>query len=161
MYWARMLLISIAERLKDQDNVTDRLTQNPKDIADIFANYYRNEVAMEIAKLLSEHLQIGADLIVALRDENTKDAVNLNRRWYANADQMADAFSSINPNYGREEMRQMLYQHLDLTTNEVKMRLAKNYAADIKAFDQVEKEALDMADFFSAGIVMQFPEKFR
>ncbi|MCL2409343.1 MAG: LysM domain-containing protein [Oscillospiraceae bacterium] len=160
VYWTRMLLISIAERLHDLNAVTSRLMQNPDDIAGVFARYYSPETAGTIARLLSEHLQIGAKLITALRDGNTATADELNRQWYINADKMADAFSSINPYYDRQAMREMLHRHLALTTQEVAMRLAADYPADIKAFDAVEEEALKMADEFSYGIMMQFPQMF-
>ena len=160
VYWTRMLLLSIAERLNDQDAVTARLLRNPKDIAGIFARYYSPEVAKTIERLLTEHLQIGAALITALRDGQTTQADKLNRQWYANADQMADAFSGINPYYERETMRAMLYRHLDLTKQEVAARLAKNYPADIQAFDAVEDEAMAMADMFTSGLRGQFPHRF-
>ena len=160
VYWTRLLLISIAERLKDQSATTARLLQNPADIARIFACYYPAGVANTIEQLLTEHLQIGAELITALRDGQTGQAQALTRRWYQNADQMADAFSGINPFYEREAVRNMLYTHLELTTKEVAARLAGNYPADIAAFDQVEREAMEMADYFSAGIMHQFPQRF-
>jgi len=160
VYWTRMLLISIAEKLKDQNDVTNRLLQNPYDIAKIYANYYTSDAAKKIAQLLTEHLQIGAALITALRDKKSAEADNLNRQWYINADKMADAFSSINPYYKHEDLRKMLYNHLQLTTQEVAMRLAGNFKADIQAFNKVEDEAISMADYFSSGIMKQFPNKF-
>lgn len=160
VYWTRMLLISIADRLRDQSAVTNRLLQNPNDIADIFSNYYSADVAKLIAQLLTEHLKIGAALITALRDGKTTEANNLNRQWYLNADKMADAFASINPYYLREDVRKMLYDHLKLTTQEVAMRLAGNYTADIEAFHKVEQEVLSMADYFTSGLMRQFPQKF-
>jgi len=160
VYWTRMLLISIAHRLADQPAVTARLLQNPKDIADIFAAYYNADVAKTIESLLTEHFQIGAALITALRDRKTAEADKLKTQWYQNADKMAEAFSGINPYFNYSELRKMLYRHLDLTTQEVAMRLAGNFAADIKAFDEVEREALSMADYFSMGIMRQFPQKF-
>lgn len=161
VYWTRMLLISIAERLKDVDAVTARLMRNPNDIAGIFADYYSTDVAGTISQLLSEHLQIGAALITALRDGMTAQADALDHQWYVNADKMSNAFGAINPYYKQEEMREMLYRHLDLTKQEVAMRLAGNYPADISAFDAVETEALMMADAFSSGLIRQFPQMFR
>lgn len=160
VYWTRMLLISIAERLGDQSYVTTRLLQNPDDIANIFAAYYPPEVAATIAQLLTEHLEIGAALITALRDGQTEEANSLNRQWYVNADKMASAFASINPYFNQESLSKMLYKHLDLTKQEVSMRLAGNYQADIEAFNQIEQQALSMADYFSAGIMQQFPQFF-
>lgn len=160
VYWTRILLISIAERLKDQNDVTKRLLQNPKDIADVFATYYPASVVKSITNLLTQHLIIGGELITALRDQKTQEAEKLNQQWYANADQMAKAFSDINPHYAMGDLREMLYTHLKLTTQEVSMRLAGNYVADIESFNKVEKEALSMADYFTSGIIKQFPRKF-
>ncbi len=160
VYWTRMLLISIAEGLADEADVTNRLLENPKDIANIFGQYYSQDVATLIEQLLTEHLQLGAELIKASKEGDSAMIEELNGLWYANADKMADAFSSINPYYNREEVRKMLYNHLDLIKQEVAMRLAKNYPEDIKAFDNVEKEAMDMADYFVQGIMRQFPHKF-
>jgi len=157
VYWTRLLLISIAERLKDESDTAARLLKNPADIADIFACYFGEDDANQIAALLTEHLKIGADLITALRDEKTEEAEKLNQEWYINADKMAKAFSEINPYYSYDDLKKMLNTHLDLTTNEVKARLAGKYKEDIKAFAKVEKEALMMADYFVSGIIWKFP----
>ena len=158
--WTRMLLISIAENLKDLDATQTRLLKNPKDIADVFRPYYGDNVASEIQKLLTEHLVIGKELIVALKNKNQEQANLLNTKWYQNADIMAEAFSSINPFYPKEEIRRMLYEHLRLTTEEVNARLRGDYAADIEAYDMVQKEILKMSQFFVNGIVNQFPNLF-
>jgi len=158
--WTRMLLISIAENLNDLDATRSRLLENPKDTANIFRKYYGNAVADKIEKLLTEHLAIAEKLIVALKNNNQKLATDLNKQWYKNADDMADAFSSINPFYPKEEVRKMLYEHLKLTTDEVSARLKKDYRADIRAFDKVQQEILDMSEFFVNGIVKQFPNLF-
>lgn len=160
IYWTRLLLISIAERLADENVTAARLLRNPADTAAIFFNYYSEDTANTIEQLLAEHLQIGAELITALRDGQAAEAEELDRRWYQNADQMAEAFSNINPYYNLEEVRRMLYEHLDLTKLEVEARLAEDYQADINAFNQVEDAAITMADYFSSGLMRQFPQKF-
>lgn len=158
--WTRMLLISIAENLNDLDATQARLLRNPKDIADVFRRYYGIVVANKIQQLLTEHLSIGKDLIVALKNKNQEEATKLNTKWYQNADEMAEAFSSINLFYPKEEIRNMLYEHLRLTTNEVNNRLQGNYMADINSYDMVQKEILKMSQFFVNGIVRQFPNLF-
>ena len=158
--WTRMLLISIAENLKDLDATQTRLLRNPRDIANIFRVYYGNNIANEIQRLLTEHLAIGKDLIVALKNKKEDEAQALNKKWYKNADDMAEAFSRINPFYPKEQIRQMLYDHLRLTSNEVNARLKGNYTEDIRAYDMVQKEILRMSQFFVNGIVRQFPSLF-
>ena len=54
----------------------------------------------------------------------------------------------------------MLYTHLDLTKNEVSLRLQGKYAEDVANFDRIEMEALEMADYFTMGIVYQFAYVF-
>lgn len=158
--WTRLFLISVAESLSDLEATKARLLQNPKDIADVFRKYYGNNIANTIQQLLTEHLVIGGDLIVALKNGNQKLAQELNTKWYKNADSMAETFSSINPFYSKVEVQNMLYEHLKLTTAEVSARLKKDYTADIKAYDMVQKEALRMSEFFVNGIVKQFPNLF-
>ena len=158
--WTRMLLISIAENLKDLEATQARLLRNPKDIADVFRRFYGIAVANRIQQLLTEHLVIGKDLIVALKNKNQEEATRLNTKWYQNADEMAEAFSSINPFYPKEEIRNMLYEHLRLTTSEVNNRLQGNYVADINSYDMVQREILKMSQFFVNGIVKQFSNLF-
>lgn len=158
--WTRMFLISVAESLNDLEPTKARLLENPKDIANVFRPYYGNAVASKIQELLTAHLVIGGDLIVALKNKNQKLAQELNSKWYKNADDMADAFSNINPFYSREDVQKMLYEHLILTTDEVNARLRQDYSADIKAYDLVQREILNMSQFFVNGIVRQFPELF-
>lgn len=160
IFWTRLLLISIAEDLKDLDATRARLLQNPRDIANIFRRYYGLKIADTIQNLLTEHLVIGEKLIVALKNNNQTLASELNDQWYRNADEMADAFSKINPFYSKENVRNMLYDHLKLTSDEVAAHLRKDYPADIRAFDKVQAEILKMSKYFVAGIVKQFPDLF-
>lgn len=160
IYWTRMALLSIVGGLEGQQATINRLLENPQDMAVIFSKYYPTDIANTIAILLTNHLQIAIALIVALRDGNTNEANTLNQQWYQNADQIAATFSQINPQYQYETIRDMLYAHLDLTTAEIRAHLAKNYAADINAFDAVEAEILQLADLLAIGIMKQFPKKF-
>lgn len=158
--WTRMVIISIVAKLKDEKDTAARLLQNPNDLAEIYSKYYPPDVAKLISHLVTEHLQIGAALITAIRDGKTAEAEALDRQWYINADQMADAFAGINPYYDREEIQKMFYHHLDLIKQQVKMRLAGNYPADIAAADKNEREMLGLADMLASGIMRQFPERF-
>jgi len=161
VYWFRMLMISIMEGLNDQHYVTERLLRNPSDIANVFAVYYHEKAANTIEDLLNEHVQLFESLITAMRDREMALSDQLSRQWYMNADEMANAFSSKNQAFDSEEIQTMFYDHFDLIIHEVEMRLAGDYASDITTFDMVEQEVLAMADYFSQGIIKQFPQKFR
>lgn len=160
VYWTRMLIISIAARLPDLKATETRLLRNPADIADIYVNYYPADVSRQIGALFTDHLVIGGKLLTALRDGKTKEAADLNKQWYANADQIADYLSKINPFYNHAELQKMMKDHLDLTSKEAGLRFAGNYPEDIEAFNMIEHQALMMADYFTSGLMKQFPQNF-
>jgi hypothetical protein len=57
-------------------------------------------------------------------------------------------------------MKEMLYEHLRLTTNEVVARLQGDWETDVATYDQIHLQALEMADQLSTGIVKQFRRRF-
>ena len=93
------------------------------------------------------------------------DAAGLARaqaRWTRNADQVAGFLSSANPTaWPRAEMRRMMRHHLKLTTDEAVARLTGDWSADVRAYGTIQAQILDMADMLSAGIIGQFPQRFR
>ena len=155
VFWNRLLLISIAENLRDVDFTRKRLLRNPMDIANLYRGFYGGNIANRMSELLTEHLVIGEKIIVALKEGNSEQATELSKDWHKNADDISEFFASFNPFYNKEEIRKMFYNHLRLTTDEVEARIRKDYEADIAAFDKVEQEALEMARYFSAGIIKQ------
>lgn len=160
VFWTRLLIISILSNLNDLDATQTRLLRNPVDMGALFGKFYGPTVQKTVADLFTEHLVIGAQLITAFKNNDTASINKLNPLWYKNADEIAKAFSNFNPYYKEQEIKDMLYMHLDLTKNEVSLRLKGNYVEDVNNFDIIEKQALEMADYFSSGIVMQFPNMF-
>jgi hypothetical protein len=51
----------------------------------------------------------------------------------------------------------MLYEHLDLLGANVADMIAGNYQESIDGYDEMEQQALEMADIMAEGIAMQFP----
>ena len=83
-------------------------------------------------------------------------------KWNANADEIAVFLSGANPqNWPVADMKSMMREHLATTTTELEMRLKKDWKGDVAAFDRVEDQIMHMADMLSAGIVKQFPRRFR
>ena len=156
VYWTRFFIISTAEELQDLKYVTDRLLENPGDFAKVLRLFYGEKKANEFKKLLTEHLQIGGELVNADKDMNTSKADKLRKEWYANADDIAEFLAGINPNWSRQKWKDMMYSHLSMTEKEAELRLKKGYPKDIQMFDSIEKEDLEMAAYMSQGIIRQF-----
>ncbi|MGI6331330.1 MAG: acetylglutamate kinase [Zhaonellaceae bacterium] len=158
--WTRMTIISIVDRLPDENLTTERLLRNPKDIAEVFQSYYGKKVADRLESLLTDHLVLAAELVKAAQAGDSIKAQEIERRWYANADEIAEFLSSINPYWHKESMRQMWFKHLDQVKAQAVARLNGDYAASIAFYDEGEILILQMADELTIGIVKQFPQFF-
>ncbi|MNN33378.1 hypothetical protein D3C81_1471370 [compost metagenome] len=158
--WTRMLIISIAGSLPDEKFVTERLLRNPPDMAAVIKKYYGDRVAAQFNQLFTEHLVIAAELVKVAKAGDQQAVANAEKRWYANADEIAEFLSSINPYWSKEEWTKMLYEHLKLLKDEVVYQLTGQYKSSVEIFDLIEKQALEMADMLTKGIVQQFPKMF-
>lgn len=154
--WTRSFIISTAEDLGDRELVTARLLRNPKDFACLFRQYYSRRCADEFEKLLTEHLMIGGDLVVATKNNEKEKADEAREKWYENADCIAQFLAKINPFQSERRWREMFYRHLEMTEKEAGLRLNSEYAEDIEIYDMIECEALKMADCMAMGIIRQF-----
>lgn len=154
--WTRLFIISTLEELDDLEYVTNRLLENPADFANILSIFYGNDNSFEFEELLREHLTIAADLVKALKQGETMKADQIRKDWINNADDIASFLASLNPYWDEEEWKSMLQSHLTLTENEIKLRLNENYSQDIANFNEIESQALDMADYMASGIIQQF-----
>jgi hypothetical protein len=158
--WTRLTILSIAFDLPDVDLVTNRLLRNPKDFESALKPLYGDKIASRFADLFRSHLVIAAQLVKAAKAGDNKAAADAEKSWYANADEIAAFLGSINPYWSEEDWKTMLHEHLALTKSEAVDILTKNYEEGISIFDKIEKQALEMADVMTYGIVKQFPNKF-
>src|SRR5947207_13376705 len=160
--WTRVFIISAAADLPDKATATDRLLQNQVDIGNAIKPYYGEAAGSKLTALLKEHITTAAEVVAAAKANDQAKLADANKRWSANADQIADFLSSANPkNWPAAEMRSMMHEHLNLTTSEAVARLHGDWAADVKAYDAVHQQILHMADRLTMGIVKQFPDKFK
>ncbi|MGH7528956.1 MAG: hypothetical protein ACREMN_01090 [Gemmatimonadales bacterium] len=80
----------------------------------------------------------------------------------ANADSIAAFLNKANPrHWNRAAVQSALRTHIDLLVQQVNARLERNWSADVAAFDASHKQAMQMADMLTEGIVKQFPNRFR
>lgn len=156
VYWTRFFIISTVQEIPDLKYVTSRLLKNPEDFAKVLKIFYGEKTANEFKQLLTEHLKIGGDLVNAAKNAEVLQCDELRKKWYANADDIAEFLAEINPYWCQEKWKDMLYSHLNMTEKEVGFRLKKEYSNDIDIFEVIEKEALDMGDHMAFGIIRQF-----
>ncbi len=154
--WTRFFIISTAFCLPDLPFVTKRLLKNPRDFADEFRPFYGEQTATRFEKLLAEHLLIAAQLVNAAKSGDTAEVEKQRKKWYANAEDIARFLSRINPFWSECVWRDLLFDHLRMTEDEAVQILTGQYERSIKKFDDIQAEALQMADVMTCGIIQQF-----
>ncbi len=160
--WTRLYIVSVAADLPDKDATAGRLLQNQSDIGNAIKPFYGSAAGEKLTALLRTHILTAAELLAAAKAGDTVKIGEASKRWYANADEIAAFLSTANPkSWPLGEMKAMMKGHLDLTLEEASARLKGNWAADIAAYDKVQKQILHMADMLSMGIIRQFPGKFK
>jgi hypothetical protein len=156
--WTRIVIIGILDELPGTSVYVDRLIQNYVDMEDALAPYY-GEDAEVLGDLILDHLVIAASILQAAHDGQPLD--DLIASWYANAHDIAVQMNAMNPkSWPLEETEQMWVEHLDATLLEATSHLSGDFAGEVAAYDTVHDLALEMADFFSSGVMNQFPSSF-
>ena len=158
--YTRNFIISSLAGLEDANKVAERLLRNQDDLGNAIKPYYGEEAGKKLASLLRDHILIAAEVVKAAKMGNNEELTKGQKKWQANADDIAVFLSGANPNWPKKALIDMLYKHLDYTTTEVVSRLKKDWAADIAAYDKGHEHMLALADVLTDGIVKQFPNKF-
>jgi hypothetical protein len=84
-----------------------------------------------------------------------------NKKWYQNADDIAALLAGANPNWPQKTLQDLLHTHLQMVTDQVVATLKHDTASAIVAYDKGAEHMMMVADALTAGIVKQFPDKFR
>lgn len=156
--WTRVVIIGILDELPGTETYIARLLQNYEDMEEALTPYYGDEAEV-LGDLIQDHLVIAAQLVTALNNGQPTDA--LAASWYANAHDIAVQMNKMNPQFWPlQETEQMWTDHLDATLEEAVDHFSGNFAGEVAAYDRIHDLAMEMADFFSDGVISQFPNRF-
>jgi hypothetical protein len=158
--WTRDYIIAAVGDQPDAQAAANRLMKNQEDIGNAVGKIYGASAGQQLTTLLKDHISIAVELIKAAKAGDKAGQQKADARWQQNAVEIAEFLSKANPNWPRATLVELMKGHLSTTTNEVVARLNKNWAEDVRAFDEVYRHILMMSDALADGIVKQFPDKF-
>jgi hypothetical protein len=154
--WTREFIKSAAFNSPDIDAVTSRLLRNPSDFANLLRPFFGTQNTMIFENLLTDHLEIAAQLVKAAKAGDSAGAAEQRKKWYLNADEIAAFLHDINPCWSRKIWQDLFYEHLRMTEDEAVQILTGQYEASTAQFGAIEDEVLKMADYMVRGIVRRF-----
>jgi hypothetical protein len=136
--------------------------QNQVDIGNAIKPFYGKKAGAKLTSLLKQHILGAVDLMAAAKRGDQAAVGKASSAWDANGRQIADFLHAANPKaWPTKEMRSMMQVHLDQTLKEAVDRLGGKHAAEVRDYDAIHEHILEMADMLSAGIMKQFPARFR
>jgi hypothetical protein len=158
--YTRNYIISAVANDPSASAVASRLMRNQEDIGNAIVPYYGSAAGAKLTSLLKDHINIAVDLVTAAKASDNAKVADADRRWHANAADIATFLSGANPNWPRQTLLDMLNEHLRLTGDEATLRIQKRWSEDVTNFDRIFDQSQHMADALADGIVKQFPTRF-
>ena len=158
--WTREYIVAAVAGTPDAGDAATRLLKNQEDIGAAVAGFYGQPAGDRLTELLKEHIMIAVDLVAAAKSGDQPAFAKHDARWTANIGQIAGFLAGANPNWPERDVLDLLALHLKLTKDETVARIGADWAADVRAFDDIFNEILVVADTLHDGIVAQFPDRF-
>ena len=132
----------------------DRLLQNQQDIGAAIVPFFGQNAGDDLAALLTTHINQAVPVLSSARSGNQTALQAALNDWYANAEDIADSLSALNPgDWPSSVMRPMLKHHIDTTVTYSLDLLNRDYQKSIVDFDVANDHMMEFADVLSAGAV--------
>ena len=158
--WTRQYIVAAVANDPSAQTAATRLLKNQEDIGNAIAPYYGADAGKKLTDLLKQHITIAVDLVTAAKANDATKQADADKRWSANAVDIATFLSGANPNWPKQTLVDMLNEHLSLTKQEAVARLQGKWDEDVAAFDKIYAQAMMMADALSEGIIKQHATMF-
>jgi hypothetical protein len=161
IFWTRNVIFCLVDDLPGNVQAVKRQLQNQIDLGNAIKPYYGDAAGDRLTELLYIHVNTTTEIIKAAKTRDTAIINDVNKKWFANADEMVKFLHKLNQDWTVGDLKSMLNEQMKLTADEAGERLKKNYDADVIAFDKVHEGVLKMSDSLSDGVIIQFPNKFK
>ena len=159
MQWTYATVTAFVSDSPGFDASVNRLLQNQKDIGNAIKPFYGKAAGNQLTALLTEHIELAVPVLVAAKSGDSDALDTAVANWYENARQIGRFLAKANPAW--KGARKMLKTHITQTVAYAADQLQGDYAKSIKDYDEAEDHMLMLADQLSAGIIKEFPGRFR
>jgi len=159
MEWTYATVTAFVSDSPGFDASVNRLLANQKHIGNAIKPFYGKAAGNQLTALLTEHIQLAVPVLVAAKDGDSDALDKAVADWYKNARQIGGFLAKANPAW--KGARKMLRTHITQTVAYAADQLQGDYAKSIKDYDKAQGHMLMLADQLSAGIIKEFPGRFR
>lgn len=159
IWYARELISALLNGSEEANSTEERLLINAMAIGDAIKPFYGETAGNRLAKLLEAFCITLIDTVKAAKMGNGLSG--LLEKADADIVNLADFLDNANPgHWPKSAVTEIFRKYLELTTEEIKAKLTKNWAEDIAYSDKIKTLVMSFADVFAKGLIEQFPQKF-
>ncbi|MDD4773615.1 MAG: hypothetical protein PHZ09_08415 [Eubacteriales bacterium] len=153
--WIGAYINALALGMNGLSYYNQRLYDNIDGIFNLFNKYYGYTTAKAFSTLLENHMLNQIKFFVDFKSGNLNTA-NMDREALQhNADETAKLLASINPRWDEAVWRDLLYEHLRLTEDELIYKIANNNPSP-ELISRAENQVILIAEYMAQGIKSQF-----
>jgi hypothetical protein len=162
--------ISMNNKIPGTEQVQARLVKNANALGEYITPYYGIASGNKFSNLLVSFSTIGAQVVDAVKDKRTIEGIP--ELWAQIIDNIATFMHELNPdNWPKAVVTDYFNNIVAYWVREITSRAAMDWSVNEVAIDSLSKLVItglgysgstfgSLADFFSRGIIAQFPLKF-
>lgn len=159
--------IALNSEIDGKEQAEQRIYSHAKKIGEFATPYYGEEAGVILTNALTTFAKIGVSLM-----QDLKNGAEINGSqivWNKSIEDLSTILSDINPEYWpMEAVKSYFDMFVKFWLDSIKARNVRDWEANEIAMDNLDKlvatgtpEMDSLADVFSAGVISQYPEKFK
>jgi len=156
--WQRVYFVEAVASGMESDKALGRFSKCEADLAAIFKPFLGDTTSTQLNDLLNQYTQMMTDYINAAKSGGDKSYIT--GKIHDNADSIADILSKSNMSWIRNDLTIMLRRYYDMIDSEIDTQVNKLGSLDTTVIDASMDEAMTIADYYSSGLMQQYPGNF-
>ena len=161
IFWVRHVVSNIATNDPDERDAAEKeVVTNTKQIAQTMTPFYGEAASEQFYRLLDGNIGAVEEYSKATIAGNKQQQDAALAHLAANADEIADFLSQLNPYLQRDTVRSLVATHGAHHVLQINQYKAKDYAPLGATWPMMRQHIYVIADTLTTALVKQFPSKF-
>lgn len=150
--WFRNFIYSSIDNSPNLTAVTNQLYSTLTDLYNLFRVFYGPELSQNLYNLLLNFVTSASRVIEGINNNDTETVNSNTMLWYQSADALALFLDQINVFWGVDEWRNIFYQYIRSTIQEILLIVGGNYEQEITTYKSIEDLSYLMGSYMARGI---------
>lgn len=157
--WMRNLFHSAFEDLPQAAVIARVFQQLPLDFFNEFSRHFGPVESQQFLNLLTRLIAVNWQMVNSYKENNQAAIDESIIQWYRVADEMADFLAGVNPYWDEEQIRNMLYEYIQLKIQEIMAFLSGDYELEMQIFDELKNKVIRISASLASGIIARRPQR--